>query len=236
MKSGVALPAFLALAAAVWLPLARAEPVAILEKTEGAAVIAEFIAVSEGEVWIRRLNAGRRTETIPLEDIKAIDFGELPIELNASGAILMDPHKPGDTSRLWWAVDHRRFIVLFRTCRLDTGAARPIAVLKMEKETEARLAREDLAADRRRDLEIARVVLLAAKGQWEESRRRLARLRDTYRDDPVRLRFVEELLIIIRQELRSRRPAGDPTPARPGPDDRAPNGERRGERRTLPNP
>ena len=235
MTGGVLLPALMTLIAAVRLPLAGAEPVATVDRTDGSSVLAEFVAMSGGEVWIRRLTADRGTETIPVKEVKAIDFGDLPIELNAAGAILTDPDKPGDTSRLWWAADRGLFIILLRTCRFDTGTARPIAVLKMEKEAETRLAREDLAPERRRDLEIARVVLLFAKGQGEEARRLWLRLRDTYRDDPVWRQFAEELLI-IRQEPGSRRLDGD-VPLPPlGPRERPRSGERRDERRGPPNP
>ena len=236
MRRGAVLPVLTVLMAALRLPLAAAEPVAVVERTAGRNVIAELIAVSKGELWIRRLSADRRTETIPLEEVKAIDFGELPIELNAAGAILLDPDKPDDTSRLWWAVDHRQFIVLLRTCRFDTGTAKLVAMLKMEKETEGRLEHKDLPPKRRRDLEIARVVLLFSKGQREEARRELARLRNTYRGDPIRQQFIEELWMLLLQEGRRRRP-DDGAPAGPlAPPERPHNSERRDERRAPPTP
>jgi len=235
MKGGAVVPALIALMAALRLPVAVAEPVVIVKQTAGRSVIAELIEISKGEVWIRRLNAARGIETIPVKNVKAIDFGELPIELNAAGAILMDPDKPKDTARLWWAADHRQFIALLRTCRLDTGTAKLIAVLKMEKETHERLARKDLSPEHRRDLEIARVVLLSAKGRREEALSLLAQLRNAYRDDPVWRRFAGELLI-IHQEIRSRQPDGGAPPKPILPRERPRAGERRDERRAPLNP
>ena len=212
---------------AVLCGAALAEPVVTIERADGRKVVTELVALSEGQFWIRALDAEQLTDTIPADQVKAIDFGTLSIELNARGAMLL-PDKPEATTRLWWAIDSRQFVVLLRTCRQDSGTARLLTVLKVTKEVEEALKKTGISAERRRDLLLARVVLLSAQGRRERVRQELNQLRGQYPDDPVVRRFAADINILLRQEWQ-RRPNRNPG-ARPGAGRRTPPDAGRGTR------
>jgi len=197
--------------------LSSAGPVATFALEGGGEITAELVRFSDNHFTLRHLEGNRREQLVPAANVRAVDFGKVPIELKPNGAIIL-PQDAEDCAPLWWAIDGRHFIILFQTCRLDTGTAGRSRVLKLQQEIRKQLEREDLDRARRRDLRLALAAAEAAFGRRLRFRQTLRVLGQDYPDDPVLRNFVADVWMLIGEEMREgrKRPPAPRGPRRPG--------------------
>lgn len=191
-----------------------AGPVATLELGGGRKVTAELAAFSDGAFRVRALNGNRKVMRVPLSRVRAVDFGEIPIELGPGDAVNL-PRNTQDVRHLWWAIDGRHFMILLQTCRPEGGRPGRERLSLLSRQIAAELERENLNPERRRDLRLARVILLTTAGRRNLARALFQRLKEDYPNDPVLRRFEIDVWALVALEWGERRGGPPMRRARP---------------------
>ena len=180
---------------------ALAGPVATFTFKDKTEVTAELVAFKGGYFKVKDLAGTRSAKLLDEKEITRIDFGERAVTLNSDGALLL-LNDPEDTTDLWWAIDHRYFLILLNTCRQDKdkGTAEFIRVRQLRREIDERLKTTEIDYERERDLRLAEVTVLASMGMRPLARRKLVEIDEEFGDDQVYIGFFLDMWLLRREE------------------------------------
>ena len=202
IASGVALcTALVCLAGGVTV----AGPVATFHLEDGRTLSREIVDFGNKVFTLRSLD-GSGEHVVAEEDVKSIDFGQIPVELGPGGAIIM-PDGPEGLECLWWAVNGRHFVILGKTCYIERYLDGPERILAFESELNRRIKNKNLKPEIVRDMRLARIEVLYALGDGEVARASLHEVWQEYAGDKV----VEEFINSVLNRATSRRQRGEPS-------------------------
>jgi len=117
--------------------VSAAGPVATFHLEDGQALSREIVDFGDEAFTLRSLE-GSGEQVVAEEDVKSIDFGQIPIELGPGGAMIM-PDGPEALECLWWAVNGRHFVILGKTCYIERFLEGPDRILAFERELGRRI-------------------------------------------------------------------------------------------------
>jgi len=199
----------------VWLTLALAStcaagPIATFRLLDGRRFSAEILGFSQGRFLLLDLAQEEFIE-VPDAQVESVDFGEVHRSVKTGTE---PPWSPPGGAPLGRRRGRRPLLDLTRWCLAQIRNGRTDRVEDLDRRISEELRRPHLSPERRRDLLLARLVVLSSLGRRAEAERLFERLSKEYRGDPV----VERLKNWLQLSRTLRRPppaGGRPREPRP---------------------